>query len=789
MPANVIVPPFTAPTTTSVGATVTTAFPFDFPFWESADILVYKDNVLQSSGLYTVAGVALQDGDVVEGGYGGGTVTFTTGVSNCTIKIDRMVVGDRETQFSRSTPLDMRALNGDLNRLTARQQDLDRLFDRAITVDYGTTPPDAQDIVDAANLAAGKQPLDADLTAIAALTSAANKVPYATGSATWALADFTAAGRALVDDADATAQRATLGLTIGTNVQAYDADLTTWAGITPGTGVATALAVNVGSAGAFTTFNGAGGTPSSLTLTNATGLPVAGITSSTSTALGVGSLELGHATDTTLARSSAGNMTIEGNLVYRAGGTDVPITDGGTGSSTAADARTALAVVGLTDLAASTGAALVGSIVTGTGATARTVQAKLRDIVSVKDFGAVGDGSTDDYTAFNNALTAASGGCVIVPFSATSYILGSTLAIPANTKLRFEAGRRQLISKTHTGSMYTMGAGCEVEGGNHRGGTSGAAAGKCFVFSGTNGGQRLSNFLANTYFNDTILDFAVAAGSQCVISDCIIGRADASGDDGKSAVVIEDTYTATAYPRHFVNVETGGTASFTTGGCNALHIVGGYIGPMTFSANSRGVEMSATRLGNQSALTVRGANHVLNAGFNPQITIASGTTAIDLRGYYNTGRPLDSSGSGTNNICFPKTGAVPVLRSDTTALTLIGAGGDLSRSDAIYRWYLEIACSLTGSSSPGGLGSGFLNIELPTGALPSGTQFIGPVLECNYIDSGAVARVAQIRAVIVNTGRISLQDVNGNSLTSARSPGAVESWTLTGIRGAVIYGA
>lgn len=41
-----------------------------------------------------------------------------------------------------------------------------------------------------------------------------------------------------------------------------------------GTGVATALAVNVGSAGAFVTFNGAGGTPSSLTLTNATGLPI-----------------------------------------------------------------------------------------------------------------------------------------------------------------------------------------------------------------------------------------------------------------------------------------------------------------------------------------------------------------------------------------------------------------------------------------------------------------------------------------------------------------------------------
>jgi len=42
-----------------------------------------------------------------------------------------------------------------------------------------------------------------------------------------------------------------------------------------GTGVAMALGVNVGSAGAFVTFNGAGGTPTSLTGTNITGLPLA----------------------------------------------------------------------------------------------------------------------------------------------------------------------------------------------------------------------------------------------------------------------------------------------------------------------------------------------------------------------------------------------------------------------------------------------------------------------------------------------------------------------------------
>jgi hypothetical protein len=58
----------------------------------------------------------------------------------------------------------------------------------------------------------------------------------------------------------------------------------------PGNGILNALGVNIGSPGAPVLYNGAGGTPSSLTLTNATGLPIssgiAGLGTGVGTALG-----------------------------------------------------------------------------------------------------------------------------------------------------------------------------------------------------------------------------------------------------------------------------------------------------------------------------------------------------------------------------------------------------------------------------------------------------------------------------------------------------------------------
>ena len=148
---------------------------------------------------------------------------------------------------------------------------LTRTNDTNVTLTLGGSPTTA--LLNAASITVGwSGTLAASRGGFGADVSAQSGVPlFATGVATFTSTTGSgnfvrATSPTLVTPALGTPASGTLtnctGLPVSTGISGL------------GTGVATALAVNVGSAGAFVTFNGALGTPSSGTLTNVTGLPI-----------------------------------------------------------------------------------------------------------------------------------------------------------------------------------------------------------------------------------------------------------------------------------------------------------------------------------------------------------------------------------------------------------------------------------------------------------------------------------------------------------------------------------
>ncbi len=111
------------------------------------------------------------------------------------------------------------------------------------------------------SLASDKQPVDATLTALAGLTTAADALPYFTGTDVASTTTLSSFARTLIDDADAATARTTLGLGTAatqnsTAFQSADATLTALAGVTTAadklpyfTGVDTAAVADITTAG------------------------------------------------------------------------------------------------------------------------------------------------------------------------------------------------------------------------------------------------------------------------------------------------------------------------------------------------------------------------------------------------------------------------------------------------------------------------------------------------------------------------------------------------------------
>lgn len=200
----------------------------------------------------------------------GGTVDTTGTVNadeiavfNDSDTLKALTEAEFKTAYNMEAGTDYQTQDSELSALAGTTSAADALpyFTGSGTASTTTLTSYGRSIIDDANEAAFKattnleigtdvQAYDSELAALAGTTSAADALPYFTGSGTATTTTLTTFGRSIIDDASEAAFKATTNLEIGTDVQAYDSELAALAGTTS---AADALPYFTGSGTASTT--------------------------------------------------------------------------------------------------------------------------------------------------------------------------------------------------------------------------------------------------------------------------------------------------------------------------------------------------------------------------------------------------------------------------------------------------------------------------------------------------------------------------------------------------------
>ena len=219
----------------TVGTTALTFTQFSGAGSVSAGDGLSKSGNTLSADLKSNGGVVIESGELAVD-LGASSITGTLAVSDG--GTGATSASDARTNLGVAIGSDVQAHGDVLDDLSGLSQAANKgiFFDTgnsAATFDLSAAGRALLDDADAAaqrttlGLAIGSdvQAYDAELAALAGLTSAANKLAYFTGSGTADLADLSAFARTLLDDANASAARTTLGVAIGADVQGYNASL------------------------------------------------------------------------------------------------------------------------------------------------------------------------------------------------------------------------------------------------------------------------------------------------------------------------------------------------------------------------------------------------------------------------------------------------------------------------------------------------------------------------------------------------------------------------------------
>lgn len=157
----------------------------------------------------------------------------------------------------------------------------------------------------------------------------------------------------------------------------------------------------------------------------------------------------------------------------------------------------------------------------GTGAVSRLTSSKLKDTVSVKDFGAVGDGTTDDTAAFNAAIAAVAalsgGGLVIVPTPTNVYKITSVITVPSNVTVRGQGTATIMITGSGFNAFNVTGSYAGVENLNFQSASQRSSGIAVAILGSTR-----DNFVRRCQFANQFYGITVGSAVITWIEDCEI---------------------------------------------------------------------------------------------------------------------------------------------------------------------------------------------------------------------------------------------------------------------------
>lgn len=425
------------------------------------------------------------------------------------------------------------------------------------------------------------------------------------------------------------------------------------------------------------------------------------------------------------------------------------------------------------------GAALVGFKQAGSGAVDRTVLAKARERVSVEDFGAVGDGTTDDQAAIAAAITAAAGGEVL--FDQKTYRITSALGvIPDNTKLRGAGKFATVIYSDFSGDLMTLGDGCTISDMTLDQGLNDANTGKGINILDADDAQTIENCRI-IHFDEYCIDFEIHGGSRIHVINCDIWRrAAAPGSvathgSGRYAVRVADSLSNEGTPRHFINCQFGACPSYDFGGAENFHIVGGTAFDCLFSDNSRNVNFTGScRIAGTTALTLKGSGTMVGCDCFPDITLSTDTAWTLGPGLFQ-GTITDSSNAADDNMIFSSQTFTwtPTIAFGGAAITL-GSGGSIA--GAYQRIGKTLVCTVRVLFGTGPtIGTGALTISLPATSEPNTAQ--QDIAIGNITDTAgayyAVKGIIGTAATTMTLGVLGQAIAAGNYSVTHANPGTI----------------